>query len=309
MKPFRKNIAIAIDGGGIRGLIVTKALSMLEAELGRPMHEIVQIAVGTSTGSIISAGIGAGMSANRLLDLYIQLGNRIFPRTLRSQLWPLTRYRYSDIHLKAALEQFFGAFQMGDFWNHQPPIDVVITTFDLISNHTRFIKPWKKEYAEWPVAKAVQASCTVPTYFPVVEGRYIDGGVGAYSNPCYLAAYEALVCLGWDPGETTLISLGTGREPHTFSPLTAAKLWPWQWLNPILGAFLQSADDQQVHLVQTFFQLIDFRRFQVDLLDPFPMDDTSRPEELLRYGETLGNMILSDQIDTAQKVIPLKLVP
>jgi len=249
------------------------------------------------------------MSANRLLDLYLQLGNRIFPRTLRSQLWPLTRYRYSDIPLKAALDQFFGAFQMGDFWNHQPPIDVVITTFDLISNHTRFIKPWKKEYTEWPVAKAVQASCTVPTYFPVVEGRYIDGGVGAYSNPCYLAAYEALVCLGWDPGETTLISLGTGREPHTFSPLTAAKLWPWQWLNPILGAFIQSADDQQVHLVETFFQLIDFRRFQVDLLETFPMDDTSRPEELLRYGETLGNMILSDQIDKAQKMIPLKLVP
>ncbi len=34
MRPFRKNVAIAIDGGGIRGVIVTKALSMLEARLG-----------------------------------------------------------------------------------------------------------------------------------------------------------------------------------------------------------------------------------------------------------------------------------
>ena len=40
MKPFRKNLAIAIDGGGIRGVIVTKALSMLEEKLERPLHEL-----------------------------------------------------------------------------------------------------------------------------------------------------------------------------------------------------------------------------------------------------------------------------
>jgi patatin-like phospholipase/acyl hydrolase len=39
MKPFRKHVAIAIDGGGIRGVIVTKALSMLEEQLGKPVHE------------------------------------------------------------------------------------------------------------------------------------------------------------------------------------------------------------------------------------------------------------------------------
>lgn len=308
MKPFRKHVGIAIDGGGIRGLIVTKALAVLEAELGRPLHEIIEMAVGTSTGSIISAGLGAGMSASRMVELYLQMGSTIFPRSWRSRLWPLTRCRYPAEPLQSSLEQTFGAFQMSDFWNHRPPIDVVITTFDLVTNHTCFVKPWKPEYANWPVVKAVQASCTVPTYFPVVENRYIDGGVGAYSNPCYLAAYEALICLGWNPAETTLISLGTGREPRAFQADTARRFWPWQWLNPILGAFLQSADDQQVHLVQTFFDQIDFRRFQVDLLTPFPMDDTSRPDELLRYGETLGRMILADQIDDAQKIIPQKLI-
>ncbi len=51
MKPFRKNVAIAIDGGGIRGIIVTKALSMLENELGQPLHNIFRLTAGTSTGS------------------------------------------------------------------------------------------------------------------------------------------------------------------------------------------------------------------------------------------------------------------
>ena len=41
MKPFRKNLAIAIDGGGIRGVIVTKALSMLEEKMERPLHELL----------------------------------------------------------------------------------------------------------------------------------------------------------------------------------------------------------------------------------------------------------------------------
>ena len=170
MKPFRKNVAIAIDGGGIKGILVTKALSVLEEALGKPVHDIFQLAVGTSTGSIISAGIGAGISAHRISGLYHKLGETIFPRTLRSAVWPLTRYRYSDRPLKDALSHVFGAMEMSDLWLHDPPIDVVITTFDLMKNRTRFVKPWKEEYASWSVSRAVQCSCTVPTYFPVVEG-------------------------------------------------------------------------------------------------------------------------------------------
>ena len=40
MKPFRKNVAIAIDGGGIRGIIVTQALSILETFLNKSVHDI-----------------------------------------------------------------------------------------------------------------------------------------------------------------------------------------------------------------------------------------------------------------------------
>ncbi len=309
MKPFRKNVAIAIDGGGIKGVICTKALSMLEEATGKKVHELFRLAAGTSTGSIISAGIGAGVSAAEMTDYYTQLGNQVFPRTLRSILWPLTRYRYSQDALRQLLEQRFGSMTMGDFWSQQPPTDVVITTFDLVDNRTRFIKPWKEEYAGWTVVQAVLSSSTVPTYFPVVAGRYVDGGVGSYANPCYLAAYEAAICLNWDPGETTLISLGTGRDPHAWSTGMANRLWAWQWLSPLLGAFLQSADDQQVHLVNTFFKPLDFRRFQVDLEQPIGMDDPSKIPELIQYGEKMGTMILNDVTDRAQAVTPRKLLP
>jgi uncharacterized protein len=297
MKPFRKYTALAVDGGGIRGVVVTRALAMLETALGKNLHDIFRLAVGTSTGAIISAGVGAGISARDMYGYYCEFGEKVFAKTWLTRLWPLTGCRYSDKALKATLVERFGNLKMGDFWTGKLRTDVVITTFDLETNHTLFIKPWKEEYKDWDVATAVQASCTVPTYFPVVQGRYIDGGVGSYSNPCYLAAYEAVKCLGWPPAETTLISVGTGRSPHSWSPGQVLKMWAWDWLNPMVDAFLQSADDQQVHLVETFFEELDFRRFQVDMAVPVEMDDPSDIPGLSAYGKKLGQMILNDQVD------------
>jgi hypothetical protein len=304
VKPFRKNAAIAIDGGGIRGVIVTKALSLLEEQLGIPVHKIFRLAAGTSTGSIISAGIASGLTAAQLHQLYISLGGTIFKKSWRSYFWPLTRFRFPHEPLANALREHIGDKKMGDFWTASPPTDVVITTFDLLTNKTRFVKPWKTEYKDWPVVRAVLASCSIPTYFPVVEGRYVDGGVGSYANPCYLAAYEARFCLKWKPEETTLISLGTGRGLQTVKLGQPERFLAWDWLIPTLDAFLASADDQQVHLVETFFGDLDFRRFQVDLNEVLPLDDPRQIPRLVQYGEQLVEKILTDQVDQAIGVTP-----
>ena len=308
MKPFRNNVAIAIDGGGIKGVMVARALMVLEQYLKQPLHQLVRLLAGTSTGSIISAGIAGGMTAEELYKLYVDLGETIFPKTWRTFFFPLTRYRYSSKPLSAALKKYMGNHKMGDFWTASPPTDVVITSFDLVDNHTRFIKPWKDEYKDWPVVQAVLASSSVPTYFPVVDGRLVDGGVGAYANPCYLAAYELIYCLNWNPAETTLISLGTGRDPHHVQVGEISRYFPWNWIDPVLGAFLQSADDQQVNLVKTYFDLLDFRRFQVDLHQPIAMDDPSKITQLSGYGDDLGKMILNDVMDSSMLVMALKPV-
>jgi len=309
MKPFRKNVAIAIDGGGIRGIIVARALATLERHLRQPVHKVFRLAAGTSTGSIISTSIAAGLTAAQLTQLYTSLGTTIFKKTWRTFLWPLSRFRYSHKPLINALREHIGTMKMEDFWTADPPTDVVITTFDLLTNKTCFIKPWKKEYKDWPVIWAILASSSVPTYFPIVDGRYVDGGIGSYANPCYLAAYEAKFCLKWDPNETTLISLGTGRGPNGFKAGNARRFMAWDWLSPTLDAFIESAGDQQVHLVDTFFQDLDFRRFQVDLKESIPMDDPAQIQNLTKYGEQMGKMILNDQFDRAQGItaqIPVK---
>ncbi|MGC8781966.1 MAG: patatin-like phospholipase family protein [Anaerolineae bacterium] len=298
MKPFRKNVAIAIDGGGIRGVIVTRGLSILEQHLGRPVHDIFRLAAGTSTGSIISAGIGAGLTAEQMHELYVTLGHVIFRKTLRSRLWVVCKYRYPLGPIEAALREHIGDKTMGDFWAADPPTDVVITAYDLVENRTRFIKPWKAEYADWPVTRAVLASSSVPTFFPPVEGRYVDGGVGAYANPCYIAAYEAIYCLGWDPAETTLLSFGTGHYPTGLRPGQATKFWPWQWLEPLLGAFMQSTYDEQLHVVGTLFPALDFRRYQVTLREDLGMDAADRMDQLVAYGDEMGQKVLDDEFET-----------
>jgi patatin-like phospholipase/acyl hydrolase len=99
MKDFRKHVAIAIDGGGMRGIIVTQALAVLEAALGVPAYALFRLAAGTSTGSIISAGIAAGLPAARMTELYIAMCRTVFPNSLRKAVFPLTRYRYPTASL------------------------------------------------------------------------------------------------------------------------------------------------------------------------------------------------------------------
>ncbi len=306
MKQFRKNLAIAIDGGGIRGVMVTKALTMLEAELGQPLYESARLYAGTSTGSIISASLAAGFTAQQIHDLYLRLGSVIFRPSWRTVFFPLTRYRYPSKPLEKALHDQLGDRKMKDYWKDLALRDVVITSFDVLQNATCFIKPWKLQYQDWSVVRAVLASSSVPTYFPPVEDRYVDGGVGSYANPCYLAAYEAEFCLGWKPEETTLLSLGTGRSPNPVKPGDPSRFQAWDWLEPVLDAFLGSASDQQVRLVDTFFKKLDFRRFQVDMDKAIGMDDPGSIPELVEYGLKMGKMILADKVDRAAFIKPAK---
>ena len=302
MKPLRKNVAIAFDGGGLRGVITAQALSMLENVLAKPMHKIIGLTAGTSTGSIIAAAVAAELTAKQILNLYVDMGKSIFRKSIRTTFWPLTTYRYPRPPLAQALEEHIGNLKMGDVWNKKPPIDLVIPTFDLVENRSRFVKSWKDKYKDWRVIDAVQASSAAPTYFPVLHGRFTDGGVGSYNNPCYLAAYEIQLCLDWKPEETTLISLGTGRSMKHLEVGQAAKFRPLQWLSPLLDAFGRSADDQQVHIVDTFFKDLDFRRFQVDMKEEIPLDDSSQIDAMLEYGERMGSMILADQFDRSMGV-------
>jgi hypothetical protein len=308
MKALRPNVALAIDGGGIRGALVARALDVVEKTENFSFSQRAQLLAGTSTGSIISAGLSAGLSAAQLHEIYGELAATIFPKTWRSRFWPLARYRYSNEPFIATLKKELGNKKMGDLWSESEQKDLVIVVRDLNENKACFVKPWKGKYRDWYIWEAVAASSTVPTYFPVFERKgkdYLDGGVGSYANPCYVAAFELAFCLKWDPEETTLISLGTGSTGSGTKPGKARGFRSWDWLGPLLDAFTLDAAQQQMHLVDHFFEKLDFRRFQVKMSESIAMDDVSDIPALNKYGEEMGQKILNDQWE---EIEPLETV-
>ncbi len=94
-------------------------------------------------------------------------------------------YRYSHAPLQRELDKVSGGRKMGDLSNAPRPVDPVVVAHDLHEARTRWIKSWKSEYQDMPVTTAVIASAAAPTYFPPVEGRYVDGGVGSFADPCF----------------------------------------------------------------------------------------------------------------------------
>lgn len=325
MKNLRKNVAIAIDGGGIKGVIPAKALAILDEHLktkkGKSLNEICRLTAGTSTGSIIAATLAAGIRAEEIHNLYLELGEKVFRRFGRWTRFAFSGYRYSNDKLReeleTALDKTIGKdAKMEYFFKTQKPMtDVVLTTFDLLKNNTRFIKPWNRpekrgdeDFTKWSVVDAVLASSAAPTYLPRVHKHYIDGGVGSYNNPCYLAAYEIYVFLqcawGWKPEETTLISLGTGEDPPAFTEKDENKrLGIKKLAESIFGAFMQSAAKQQCFLVNSFFEALDFRRFQVNLDKEVSLDDAREIERLSeKYGKKMGKMILEDKYLKIEKI-------
>jgi len=69
---------LCIDGGGIKGVFPTSFLATVEDSLGTPVAEYFDLIVGTSTGGIIALGLGLGMSAQEICDLYEKMGPEVF---------------------------------------------------------------------------------------------------------------------------------------------------------------------------------------------------------------------------------------
>jgi uncharacterized protein len=77
---------LAIDGGGIRGIIPAKVLIEVERLCGAPTHELFDLIAGTSTGGIIALGLTKPdpsgrptYSATDTLRLYVEHAREIFP--------------------------------------------------------------------------------------------------------------------------------------------------------------------------------------------------------------------------------------
>ncbi len=226
---------LAIDGGGIRGLIPALVLAEIEHRTGSRIHELLDLIAGTSTGAILACALAEPdpLPAERIADIYVEEGPRIFDRSLLKRITSadgLIDERYESDGLVAALERYLGAARLADA---RP--DVLLTVYDLDRRRAVLLGPGD----DASMVDAAHASSAAPTYFePVRAGgaTLVDGGVFA-TNPAMLAYAES----GGAPD--LLLSLGTGE--HT-RPLPYAEVRDWgrrEWAQPILDVVFDGTAD------------------------------------------------------------------
>jgi predicted acylesterase/phospholipase RssA len=205
-------LAIAISGGGALGIGPLQFMRRLEADLGMSLADAGFAFAGTSTGSIVAAGLCSGMSAAQLYDLYRNNLKAIFTKVSAARILTKNYYRYDNANLKKLLQQNF-RYKMYEF---KKPIYIPAT----FMNGDSVEKVWDRGDGMTDQWFAVLSSCSAPTYFEPVnrtkDGKkeiYCDGGM--WSNDPIMVLESGLNKVPEFKGNYKILSFNTGmRHPN-----------------------------------------------------------------------------------------------
>jgi hypothetical protein len=265
---------LALDGGGIRGIVTLGFLARIEAVLrerhGRPglvLADYFDLIGGTSTGSIIAAGLAVGMPVAGIRRLYLDVGGQAFGTRLR--FYARLRAAYDAAPLERLLRAGLGEAAMGGP-EVRTGLCVVAKRADTNStwplhNHPRGL--YFAANRRIPLWRAVRASTAAPSYFAPelmeVPDRlgtphrmaFIDGGVSMAVNPSlqlFLLATAKAHAFRWEAGadRLLLVSVGTGVWERRDDPAAVAGGRLWDWARRVPGMLMDDASWQAQQLLQ-----------------------------------------------------------
>ena len=262
---------LAIDGGGIRGLIPALVLTELERRAGRQAFELFDLIAGTSTGGIIACALCAPdpLPASELVKLYEDEGPNIFHRSIFQRIRSaegVIDEKYDDAALERALERFLGHKRLAET---NP--DLIVPSYDMALPGPYFFKTSKaRETAagdDFPLSIVARATSAAPTYFEAAEAgerALVDGGVFAV-NPAMCALAEVLNAEGVSARDVVLLSLGTGERTHKRS-FDEIKDWGLaKWARPILDVVFDGVSDAVNYQLERVLSADRYWRLQVEL--------------------------------------------
>ena len=268
---------LALDGGGIRGMISVEILAALETMLRKALKrgdefvlaDYFDFVAGTSTGAIIAACIARGMSMSRIREFYLNSGKDMFdPAFIVKRLY----YKYDDDNLSQKLKAELGeGTTLGDA--------TLRAMLMMVMRNATTDSPWpisNNPFAKYnqrgradcnlnlPLWQLVRASTAAPTYFPPEVVRlgehsfiFVDGGVTMYNNPAFQAFLMATVepyQVRWASGEERmlLVSVGTGVNAEANDKLSPAQMHLAYQAGTIPAALMSAAKNEQDFLCRAF---------------------------------------------------------
>lgn len=240
---------LALDGGGILGLISLQILKKIEAELAAKsaaprefrLSQFFDYFGGTSTGAIIAAGLATGMSVDELIALYRDHAKEIFRKSRRFMVGFRHRYRHDG--LARLLKENLGESSIAEMRDSGALKSLLLVVMRNATREgawpvtTNPHDPFAGPIGDMPLWQVVRASAAAPYYFAPEtitvrdrEGRpdnqfiFEDGGTTAYNNPA-MALYRQAVAephwaghaatgvpagIPWPSGEENLLLVSVG---------------------------------------------------------------------------------------------------
>jgi len=276
LQPTPQKRLLALDGGGIRGIVSIEVLDTIEQivrkKLGQPdavLADYFDYIAGTSTGAVIATALSLGISVEDLRSFYINSGPAMFSRAAVLRRF---HYKFDRDKLAAKFREVFGAdTTLGS--------TRLRTLLMMVMRNATTDSPWPVSNnpgakfndrnfpgcnLQIPICQLVCASTAAPTYFPpeVVrigdeEFLFVDGGVTMFNNPAFQLFLMATVepyNLKWPAGaeRMLLVSVGTGTSPRANPKLRAQDMNLIYDVSSIPVALISAAGNQQDFLCRTF---------------------------------------------------------
>lgn len=203
---------LAIDGGGVRGILPATVLGALEELTGRRAHEVFDLVAGTSAGAMLALGLTRPEPppALELRGLFLDRGAAIFPPAGEPG------EPRDPGPLEAELAERLGAAVMSEALRPAVAVSCDADERRPVLFRGGGLDPGP--VGDAPMVRAALASSALPGVFPPVRHVGADGvarscvdGAVIAADPGLVAYAEALALGG---GEAVLlVSLGTGLAP------------------------------------------------------------------------------------------------
>jgi predicted acylesterase/phospholipase RssA len=273
----RERAGLALDGGGLRGILSLALLEKIEYIL-RHRHggdadfrlcHYFDLIAGTSTGAIIAAALALGWTVADLRAKYMELGALVFKRSLLRN--GLLRAKYDEAKLIAELKKVYGAKTTLGSAELKTGLLVMTKRIDTgspwpISNNPagRYFSTRPKGVVgngDYPLWQVVRASTAAPAFFDpewitiarvpgskAMTGEFVDGGVSPFNNPALVSVMYATMTgyqVAWPIGADKLlvVSVGTGApDPEVERASVTAR----QALNALLSLLNDTATFQEM---------------------------------------------------------------